>query len=82
MQPSTTTYNHPRPPTSTGNHPKPPATIHNSPQSSKTIQKPTDNYPQPPTTTKITQKAKTCHKKLCYCILDVNTETDVDFDMK
>ena len=40
---------------------------------------------QPPTATqKLPKVAKTCHKHLCYCTLDVNTETDVDFgtDMK
>ena len=47
------------------------------------------NHLQPPkksltTTQKLHKKAKTYHKQLCYGILDVNTETDVDFnsDMK
>ena len=39
------------------------------------------NHLQPSTTTqKLPQKAKTCHKQLCYCTLDFNTEIDVDFD--
>ena len=43
------------------------------------------NYPQPSATTqkatqKLHQKAKTYHKQLCYGTLDVNAETDVDFD--
>ena len=63
-----------QPPRTTQNNPK---TIHNHPQPSKT----THNYPQPSTTTqKLPKKAKTCHKQLCYRTLDVNTETNVDFD--
>ena len=79
--------NHPQPPTTIHDHPHLPATIHNHLQQSTTPRNrpkppknpPTTihNHPQPP---KITQKAKICHKKLCYCILDVNTETDADFD--
>ena len=42
----------------------------------------THNHPQLPkkTTQKLHQKAKTYHKQLCYGTLDVNAETDVDFD--
>ena len=61
------------------------ATTHNHPQPLTTIQKTTQNHPQPP---KIyPKKAKTCYKQLCYCNLDVNTETlgliviDVYIDM-
>ena len=86
-QPCTTTQNHPQPPTTTHSHPQPsasthnysqpPTTTHNHPQPSITIH----NHPQPSTTTqKLPKKAKTCHKQLCYCTLDVNTETDVGFD--
>ena len=74
MQPPTTIQNHPQPPTITQK------AIQNHPQPSKTAH----NYPQPSTTThnylKTTQKIKTCHKQLCYCTLDVNTKTDIDFD--
>ena len=53
------------------------ATTHNHRQPSTT----THNHLQPPTTTQVSPKnAKTCHKQLCYCILDVNTETDIGFD--
>ena len=38
----------------------------------------THNQSQTPK--KLPKKAKTCHKQLCYCSLDVNTERDVDFD--
>ena len=73
------------------NHPQLPATTHNHPQQPKTTQKAVQNYPktpttvynhtQPPTTTqKLPKKAKTCHIQLFHCTLDVNTETDVDFD--
>ena len=56
---------------------QPPTTIHNHPQPSTTTQ----NHPQPPKTIKkLLKRAKTCHKQLCYSALDVNTETDVDFD--
>ena len=47
-----------------------PAT-HNYQQQSTT----THNHLQPFTTTQ-----KTIHKQFCYCTLDVNTETNVDFD--
>ena len=45
----------------------------------------TYDHPQPPkktptTTQKLHKKAKTYHKQLCYGTLDVNPETDVDFD--
>ena len=46
---------------------QPPTAIHNHPQSSTTTQK-------------LHKKAKTYHKQLCYGTLDVNPETDVDFD--
>ena len=50
----------------------------------KTIQnhqQPATANPQPPTVTqKITKKAKTCHKQLRYCILNVNNETFVHSD--
>ena len=64
-------HNDPQPPTTTKktvcNHPKTPRTIY--------------NHPQPPTTTqKLPPKNKTCHMQLFYCTLDVNTETEVDFD--
>ena len=46
-----------------------------------TTQKIIHNHPQPSTTTqKLFKKAKTFHKRLCYCTLDVNTERDVGFD--
>ena len=62
------------PPTTTNNHPQLPTTIYNRPQ-------PPKKPPQPSTTTQVSPKnAKTCHKQLCYCILDVNTETDIGFD--
>ena len=74
MQPPTTNHNHPQPSTATHNHPKPPkkqpplpTTIHNHLQS-------------PTTTQKLPKKSKACHKELCYCSLDVTTETDVGFD--
>ena len=42
------------------------------------------NHPQAPTNIhnhlKVVKKAKTYHKHVCYCTLDVNTETDVGFD--
>ena len=80
-QPSTTTHNHPQPPTAIHNHPQPPTAAHSHPQPSTTTQKNTHNHLQPSTTTqKLLQKNQTCHKQLCYCTLDVNTETGVDFD--
>ena len=46
---------------------QPPITIH--------------KHQKPSTTTqKLTIKAKTCHKQLCYRTLDVKSKTDVDFD--
>ena len=80
-QPFTTTCKYPQPPTIIQNYQQPPTTIHNYLQLPITIH----NYPQPPkkpstTTQKLPKKAKTCHKQLCYCILDVNTEADVGFD--
>ena len=43
--------------------------------------KTTHNHPQASTTTqKLPKKAKTCHKQLYYCTLDINTKADVDFD--
>ena len=63
------------------NHSQPPTTIHNYPQPSTTAHNHPKNHPQPSTTTQVSPKnAKTCHKQLCYCILDVNTETDIGFD--
>ena len=57
------------------------ATTHNYPRQSTTTHNHLKNHPQPSTTTqKLPKKAKTCHKQLCYCTLDVNTETDVGFD--
>ena len=76
-QPFTTTLNHLQPPPTTHNHPQQPTTIKNHSRPSRT----THSHPQFPTTTqKLPQKTKTCHKQLCYCTLDVNTETDDDFD--
>ena len=74
-------YNHPQLPTTTHNHPQQPTTtqksFRNHPQAPTTIY----NHPQPPTITqKLPKKAKTCDTQLFYCTLDVNTETDVDFD--
>ena len=41
----------------------------------------THNHPKVSTATQqLPKKAKTCHKQVCYCTLDVNTETDVGFD--
>ena len=55
---------------------KPPTTIHNHLQPPTT----THNHPQPSTTTqKLLKKAKNFHKQWCYSILDVHTETDVEF---
>ena len=54
------------------NHSQPPATIQNHPQPLATAQK-------------LHKKAKTYHKQLCYCTLDViNIEIDIGFnsDMK
>ena len=64
-------YNHPKLPTTTHNHLQPPINTHNDLQPTTTTQK-------------LPKKAKTCHIELFYCTLDVNTETDVDFnsDMK
>ena len=75
MQPPTTIHNPQQPPKAIQNHPQ-------RPKKPPTIpQKTTHNYPQPSTSTqKLPKKAKTCHKQLCYCTLDVNTETDVAFD--
>ena len=70
-------YNHPQPPTTTHNHSQSSTTTLNHPKTPTTIY----NQPQPPTTTqKLPQKPKTCHIQLFYCTLDVNTETDIDFD--
>ena len=81
MQPPVTTHNHRQPSTITHNHPKSTTTIHNYPQPSTTAHNHPKNHSQPSTTTQVLLKtAKTCHKQLCYCILDVNTETDVGFD--
>ena len=77
----TTIHNHPQPSTTIQNHPQPSTTTHNHPQPFTTTQKLTHNQPQPFTTTqKLPEKAKICHKQLCYCTLDANTEADVDFD--
>ena len=67
----TTIYNHPQPCTITKK------TVHNHPQP------PTTNYNhlQPPTTMQnLPKKAKSCHIQLLHCTLDVNAETDIDFD--
>ena len=53
---------------------QPPTTIHNHLQPSTTIQKNTHNHP------KITQKSQNLSQTVMLCILDVNPETDVDFD--
>ena len=75
MQPPTTIHNPQQPPKAIQNHPQPPKKPPTIPQ------KTTHNYPQPSTSTqKLPKKAKTCHKQLCYCTLDVNTEIDVAFD--
>ena len=81
---STTTHNHPQPPITIHNHPQQPTTIQNYPQPSTTThnhpQTP-KRYPQPSTTTqKLLKKAKTCHKQLYYCTLDINIKANVDFD--
>ena len=70
MQPATTTYNHPQLPTTIHNHPQPPTTTHNHPQPSTT----THNHP------KITQKSHDLLQTVMLLHLDVNTETEVDFD--
>ena len=64
------------------NHPQPSATTHNHSQpSTKKPPTATYNHPEPfKTTQKLPKKAETCYKQLCYCTLDVNTETDVDLD--
>ena len=64
MQSPKITHNHPQSPTTILNHLQPLTIIY--------------NHPQPPK--KLPKKVKTCHKQLCYCTLDVNNETDVDFD--
>ena len=61
--------NHQQPFTTTQNHPQPSKIILNYPQPP---QKTTHNHPQP-----LPKKAKTYHKQLCSCTLDVNTDTDV-----
>ena len=66
MQPSTTIYNHPKSSTTIHNNPQSSSTTHNHPK------KTTHNHPQP-----LPKKAKTYHKQLCSCTLDVNTDTDV-----
>ena len=85
QEPSTITYNHPQSPKTNHNHPKPSTTTCNVQQLHTT----THNYLKSSITTqkypKITpKKPRTCLEKLCYCTLDVKTETDVDFvnDMK
>ena len=80
-QPPRTIHSHPQLQTTISNHPQLPTTAHNYPQTPKHAHKTTHNYLQPSTTTiKLPKKAKTCHKQLCYCTLDVNTEKDVGFD--
>ena len=81
---------HPHPPTTTRNHPQPATTSHNQQQPATTTQ----NHPQPSTTThnclqptttnhshpKITQKTQNLSQAVTLLHLDVNTETEVDFD--
>ena len=56
---------------------QPPTTIHNHPQLPQKI---THNHLKASTATqKLPKNGKTCHKQWCYCTLNVNTETDVDF---
>ena len=70
MQPATTIHNYPQPPATSHNHPKP----------STTTRKTNHNHPEPTTTTqKLLKKTKTCHKQWCYSILDVHSETEVEF---
>ena len=72
-----TTHNNPQPPTTSQSYPEPPTTTQ------KTTHNPPENHPQLPTTIhkypKVTQKSQNL-SQLCYCTLDVNTETDVAFD--
>ena len=73
MQPATTSHNHPQPPTTIHNYPQPSTTTqtsHNHPQSATTIH----NHP------KITQKSYNLLQTIMLLHLDVNTETEVDFD--
>ena len=88
-QSPTTIHNYPQPPkklpTTTHNYPqppkKPPTTARNHLESSTTNLIHPKNHPQSPKATqKLPKKAKTCHNQLCYCTLDVTTETDVVFD--
>ena len=62
------------------NHPQPATTSHNQPQLPTTIY----NQPQPATTShnhqKITQKSHNLLQIVMLLHLDVNTETEVDFD--
>ena len=72
MQPLTTIHNH-------HNHSQLPTTSHNHPKIH--AQPP----PKPPTTIhnqpKVTQKKQNLlQTAICYCTLDVNTETDLSFD--
>ena len=80
LQPPKTTHHYPQLSTTIHNHPQPSKNTHNHSQPSTITEKPptiTQKHPQP---SNITQKVKTYHKQLCYCTLDVNIETDVDFD--
>ena len=69
MQPATTIYNQPQPATTSHNHLQPPKTTHNHPQPHTTIH----NHP------KITQKGHNLLQTVISLLLDVNTETEVDF---
>ena len=59
-----------QPATTSHNHPQPPTTSHNHTQPATTIH----NYP------KITQKSHNLLQTVMLLHLDVNTETEVDFD--
>ena len=84
-QPSTTICNYPQPAITIHNHPQPYKTIHNHPQPSTVtynhlqLSTTTHNHPQPP------KNYSECHNLLQTVILlhlDVNADTEVDFDMK
>ena len=64
------------------NHPQTPKTTHNQPQPATATQKTTHNYSKTiHNHPKVAQKSQNLSQTaLCYCTLDVNTETEVGFD--
>ena len=90
QRPPINIHNYPQPPKTTHNHPHPSETIHNLSQLLTTshntqnqLQPPTSshNHPQPAIITqKITQKSHNLLQTVILLHLDVNTETEIDFD--